>query len=139
MWSLYSLNDAIAIGIVAYVSQLLGAGDRERAGRGVAFLGVGIGVIGVVGAGLDSRRPTISAGCEGSRGAARRHALLRAVLVGALGVHMVPLTGESIMPSGDSRTPPSWTCAITLNVLLDPFLTAVALLRLGVAGRRGRR
>src|SRR5690242_716411 len=32
MWSVYSLNDVVAIGVIAYVSQLLGAGDRARAG-----------------------------------------------------------------------------------------------------------
>ena len=32
MWSVYSLNDIFAIGVTAYVSQLIGAGDRERAG-----------------------------------------------------------------------------------------------------------
>ena len=32
MWSVYSLNDIFAIGVTAYVSQLVGAGDRSRAG-----------------------------------------------------------------------------------------------------------
>src|SRR5580765_5552330 len=32
MWSMYSLNDIFAIGITAYVSQLLGSGERDRAG-----------------------------------------------------------------------------------------------------------
>src|SRR5438094_10619526 len=32
MWAMYSLNDVFAIGVTAYTSQLLGAGDRARAG-----------------------------------------------------------------------------------------------------------
>src|SRR5262249_27868125 len=32
MWTVYALNDVFAIGVTAYVSQLLGAGDRPRAG-----------------------------------------------------------------------------------------------------------
>ena len=47
MWWVYALNDVIAIGVTAYVSQLLGAGERARAGavaaqglRGSALLGL---------------------------------------------------------------------------------------------------
>src|SRR5512144_2066739 len=32
MWTVWSLNDIFAIGVTAFVSQLVGAGDRERAG-----------------------------------------------------------------------------------------------------------
>src|SRR6185295_16420373 len=40
LWSVYALNDVVAIGITAYVSQLLGAGERARAGV-AAFRGLG--------------------------------------------------------------------------------------------------
>src|SRR5882672_9329637 len=39
MWTVYSLNDVFGIGVTAYVSQLLGAGDRQRAGL-AAYRGV---------------------------------------------------------------------------------------------------
>src|SRR5437762_4705044 len=32
MWWVYALNDVVSIGVTAYVSQLLGAGERRRAG-----------------------------------------------------------------------------------------------------------
>src|SRR6185295_16184196 len=32
MWAVWSLNDIFAMGVTAYVSQLVGAGDRARAG-----------------------------------------------------------------------------------------------------------
>src|SRR5437764_12184038 len=32
MWLVYSLNDVFGVGLSAYVSQLLGAGERQRAG-----------------------------------------------------------------------------------------------------------
>src|SRR5687767_2369362 len=31
MWAVYALNDVFALGVTAYVSQLIGAGDRPRA------------------------------------------------------------------------------------------------------------
>src|SRR5207237_6731674 len=39
MWCMYSLNDVFAIGVTAFVSQLLGAGERTRAGL-AAFKGL---------------------------------------------------------------------------------------------------
>src|SRR6266581_1287548 len=39
MWAVYSLNDVFAIGVTAYTSQLLGAGERRRAGL-AAFQGL---------------------------------------------------------------------------------------------------
>src|SRR5438876_7150085 len=32
MWTVYSLHDVFGLGVAAYVSQLLGAGERRRAG-----------------------------------------------------------------------------------------------------------
>src|SRR5438094_4261168 len=39
MWWVYALNDVVSIGVTAYVSQLLGAGERRRAGV-AAFKGL---------------------------------------------------------------------------------------------------
>src|SRR2546427_5343938 len=39
MWAVYSLNDVFGLGVSAYVSQLIGAGDRRRAGV-AAFKGL---------------------------------------------------------------------------------------------------
>src|SRR5204863_6519814 len=57
MWSVYSLNDVFAIGVTAYVSQLLGAGERRRAGvaafkgiRAAATMGCAVGILGIFGA-----------------------------------------------------------------------------------------
>jgi len=139
MWSLYSLNDVIAIGIVAYVSQLLGAGDRERAGR-AAYIGVrASAVMGVVCAILGILAARTIYGWMAKDPAVLRDGTnyLRAVLVGGPFI-MVSLTGESIMrSSGDSRTPLFVDLgAITLNALLDPFLIYGwgPFPRLGVAG-----
>jgi len=139
MWSLYSLNDVIAIGIVAYVSQLLGAGDRERAGR-AAYIGLrASALMGVVGAGLCVLAAHTIYGWMAKDPAVLRDgtSYLRAVLVGAPFI-MVSLTGESIMrSSGDSRTPLLVDlAAISLNALLDPFLIYGwgPFPRLGVAG-----
>src|SRR5882672_1142242 len=59
MWWVYSLNDIFAIGVTAYVSQLLGAGERARAGV-AAYQGVRasalLGLIGTV-LGLTLARP----------------------------------------------------------------------------------
>jgi len=139
MWSLYSLNDVIAIGIVAYVSQLLGAGDRERAGK-AAYIGVrASAVMGVVCAAIGIPAAHTIYGWMAKDPAVLRDGTnyLRAVLVGGPFI-MVSLTGESIMrSSGDSRTPLFVDLgAITLNALLDPFLIYGwgPFPRLGVAG-----
>src|SRR5262245_64295132 len=57
MWTVYSFGDVIGVGVSAYVSQLLGAGERRRAGlvayrglRANAAIGLGCGLLGVLGA-----------------------------------------------------------------------------------------
>ena len=139
MWSLYSLNDVIAIGIVAYVSQLLGAGERDRAGR-AAYLGVlasaAFGVAGAV-AGMLSAH-TIYGWMASDAGVVEQGTkYLTAVLAGAPFI-CVSLTCESIMRSaGDSRTPLFIDLgAVGLNALLDPFLIYGwgPIPRMGVAG-----
>ena len=58
VWWIYSLNDIFAIGVTAFVSQLLGAGERRRAGL-AAFKGLRasalMGLIGTI-AGLFAAR-----------------------------------------------------------------------------------
>ena len=57
LWTAYSLMDVFGVGVAAYVSQLLGAGDRARAGyaaykglRATAVLGLAFGLAGCFGA-----------------------------------------------------------------------------------------
>src|SRR5947207_1143640 len=57
MWTVYSLNDIFGVGVTAFVSQLLGAGERGRAGvaafkglRASALLGLAASAAGIFGA-----------------------------------------------------------------------------------------
>ena len=139
MWAVYSLNDIFAIGVTAYVSQLLGAGERRRAGvaawkgvRASALLGLIGSVVGLLFAHwiyslMDPNPRMIAAGAS----------FLKICLIGSP-LFMVALTCESIMrASGDTRTPllidlaSVGTCAV-----LDPLLIygIGPFPRLGVAG-----
>lgn len=125
MWFVYSLNDVFGIGVTAFVSQLLGAGERERAGvaawkglRASMILGLACCAAGVFGAhaifGVMGGDPaTVEQGT----------AYLSIVLAGAPLIMMV-LTCESIMrASGDTRTPFLIDLlAVATNVVLDPLL-----------------
>ena len=139
MWAMYSLNDVFAIGVTAYTSQLLGAGERRRAGfaayqglRASALAGLIGTALGLFGAravyGLIDRDPRMLA-----TGAS----YLSIVLAGAP-LPMAALTCESIMrAAGDSRTPLLIDlCAVGLNAVLDPLLIYGwgPFPRLGVAG-----
>ena len=139
MWSVYSLNDIFAIGITAYVSQLLGAGDRGRAGvaaykglRASALLGLTGTVLGVFAA-----RPIFGLMNPDPR-AVETGAAYLAVVLGGAPFYLVALTCEGIMrASGDTRTPLLIDlCAVTLNAVLDPFLIYGwgPFPKLGVAG-----
>ena len=125
MWWVYALNDVVAIGITAYVSQLLGAGDRRRAGvaayrglRASALLGLTGTALGVFGARMvfgvmspDPAMVTIGSSYLG-------------VLMTFAPLPMVGFTCESIMrASGDTRTP-LWidVGAVAVNAVLAPFL-----------------
>jgi putative MATE family efflux protein len=139
MWWVYSLNDVFAIGVTAYTSQLLGAGERRRAGvaaykglRASALLGLTGTVLGVFLAprifGLMSPDPrSVESG-----------AAYLAVVLGGAPLYLMGLTSESIMrASGDTRTPLVIDlCAVTLNAVLDPFLIYGwgPFPRMGVAG-----
>jgi putative MATE family efflux protein len=139
MWWVYSLNDIFAIGVTAYVSQLLGAGDRRRAGV-AAFQGVrASALLGLVGTalGIGLARPIYALMDPDPRMAEVGASFLSIVLAGAP-LALVALTCESIMrASGDTRTPLLIDlCAVGLNALLDPLLIygLGPFPRMGVAG-----
>jgi putative MATE family efflux protein len=139
LWSVYSLNDVIAIGVVAYVSQLLGAGERERAGQAAYFGLRASAVLGLLAAavGLVAARPLY-----GLMGATPHVAQLGgsylSIVLGASPFFLVALTCESVLRAGgDSRTPFLVDLgAVTLNAILDPLLIYGygPFPRLGVAG-----
>ncbi len=139
LWSVYSLNDIFTIGVSAYVSQLLGAGDRRRAGvaayRGIVASGV-LGLIGTA-VGILWAKPIYGLMEHDPRALETGASFLRICLIGAP-FPMMALTCESIMRSaGDTRTPlvidliSVGACAV-----LDPFLIygIGPFPRLGVAG-----
>ena len=125
MWWVYSLNDVVAIGVTAYVSQLLGAGERRRAGVaafkglcGSALLGLSGTVMGWLGAraiyGImspDARM--VEAGSQ-----------YLGILLAFAPLPMVGFTCESIMrASGDTRTPLVIDLvAVAVNAVLAPLL-----------------
>lgn len=139
MWSVYSLNDIFAIGVTAYVSQWLGAGDRRRAGV-AAYQGLRasalLGLVGTV-LGLTLARP-IYALMDPDPGMVHVGASFLSILLAGAPLSLTALTCESIMrASGDTRTPLLLDlCAVGLNALLDPFLIygIGPFPRMGVAG-----
>lgn len=139
MWWMYSINDIIAVGVVAYVSQLLGAGERQRAGvaayhgvRASLALGVAGAVIGVFGA------RTIYGWMGATAGVLDQGERYLAVVLGGAPFILLVLTGQSILrAAGDSRTPfVIDSAAVALNAALAPLLIygVGPLPRLGVAG-----
>ena len=125
MWWVYSLNDIFAIGITAYVSQLLGAGERRRAGV-AAYKGIrASALLGLTGTvfGLFAARPIFALMNPDPAAVESGAAYLSIVLAGSPFL-LVGLTCEGIMrASGDTRTPLLIDLfAVTLNAVLDPFL-----------------
>jgi putative MATE family efflux protein len=139
MWSVYSLNDIFAIGVTAYVSQLLGAGDRGRAGV-AAWKGLRasmlLGLFGTA-AGLLWARNLY--GLMGANAAVvHEGGRYLSVVLAAAPLPMMALTCEGILrASGDTRTPLLIDlAAVSLNAILDPLLIygIGPFPRLGVAG-----
>jgi putative MATE family efflux protein len=139
MWTVYALNDVFAVGVTAYVSQLIGAGDRARAGvaawrglRASALMGLGVAVAGHFGARHVFRLIGGGPGIEEQGGR-----YLSVILAGAP-LPMVALTCESIMrAAGDTRTPLLLDLgAVSLNAVLAPLLIygVGPVPALGVAG-----
>jgi putative MATE family efflux protein len=139
MWSVYSLNDIFAIGVIAYVSQLVGAGERRRAGVAAFQALRASALLGLVGtaAGLFFARPIYGLMSHDPEMVATGAGYLSIVLAGAPLI-MMALTCEGIMrAAGDTRTPLLIDLfAVGLNALLDPFLIYGwgPFPRLGVAG-----
>jgi putative MATE family efflux protein len=139
MWAVYSLNDVFAIGVTAYVSQLLGAGERHRAGV-AAWKGVrASATLGLIGTtiGLLFAKQIYGLMDPDPRMVATGASFLRICLMGSP-LFMIALTCESIMRSaGDTRTPliidlvSVGACAV-----LDPLLIygIGPFPRMGVAG-----
>jgi len=125
VWSVIALHDIFGIGVSAFVSQLLGAGERARAGfaaakglRATALMGLVGTALGLLGA----RQLYLAMGASPSVVAAGE-GYLRLVLV-ASPILMTSLTCETIMrAAGDTRTPLLLDLgAVTLNAVLDPIL-----------------
>jgi len=139
MWSVYSLNDIFAIGVTAYVSQLMGAGNRDRAGvaawKGLrsSFL---LGLVGTA-AGLFAARRLFQL-MGGDAAIVDSGGRYLSVVLTAAPLPMLGLTCESIMrASGDTRTPLLIDLgAVLLNAALSPLLIygVGPFPRLGVAG-----
>ena len=139
LWCVYALNDVFGAGLQAYVSQLIGAGERRRAGVAVAKALTASFVMGLACAvtGLVAARPLFAL-IDPAGGVAEAGATyLRIVLLGAPLV-LPALTAEiAFRAAGDTRTPLMLDgLSIALNILLAPVLIygLGPAPRLGVAG-----
>ncbi|MEO5616884.1 MAG: MATE family efflux transporter [Candidatus Eisenbacteria bacterium] len=139
MWAVYSLNDIFAIGVTAYVSQLIGAGDRARAGV-VSYKGLRasllMGLLGTV-AGLFFARDIYRL-MGGDAAVVEEGGRYLSVVLAFAPLPMIGLTCENIMrANGDTRTPLFVDlAAVALNAVLAPFLIygLGPFPRMGVAG-----
>jgi putative MATE family efflux protein len=139
MWWVYALNDIVATGVVAYVAQLLGAGDRPRAGVAASKALAGSALLGL---------PAVALGLWGARGLYRllggdaavveQGGAYLGVVLAFAPVPMMAMSCEGIMRgSGDTRTPLLIDlAAVSLNAALDPLLIfgLGPFPRMGVAG-----
>jgi putative MATE family efflux protein len=125
MWCIYSVNDVVAYGVVAYVSQLLGAGQRSRAGvaalhgvRASLALGLVGTAIGIFGA------RTIYGWMGASPGVLEQGVRYLSVVLGGAPFILLVLTCQSILrAAGDSRTPFKIdAAAVSINTVLAPLL-----------------
>ncbi len=139
MWCVLSLNDIFGMGISAYVSQLVGAGDRTRAGvaawkgiRASACMGLAGTALGLFGA-----RAIFRLMDPGGEVVADGAAYLGVVLAAAP-VFLAAETCEGVLrAAGDTRTPFLVELgAVTMNALFAPLLIygLGPFPRLGVAG-----
>jgi putative MATE family efflux protein len=134
----YAVTDVVAVGAIAYVSQLIGAGERARAGvaafqalRGALLLGVPAVI-----AGLFFARPIFQ--LMGAPEVVDSGAAYLGPLLVAAPLPMIAFTCEGILRAGgDTRTPlKADLFSILLNAALDPLLIYGfgPFPRLGVAG-----
>ena len=125
LWCVYALNDVFGAGLSAYVSQLVGAGQTDRAGVAVgkalvasAVLGLGAAILGLTGADALYRimDPANSVGGLGGT-------YLRIVLLGAPFLLTAQTCETAMRANGDTRTPLYVDLAtILLNAALAPLL-----------------
>ncbi len=139
MWCVLSLNDVFGMGVSATVSQLVGAGQRDRAGV-AAWKGIrasaAMGLVGTALALFGARaifRLMDPGGSVVDDGAA-----YLAVVLAAAPIYLAAETCENVMrAAGDTRTPLLVELgAVALNALVAPLLIygPGPLPRLGVAG-----
>jgi len=139
LWSMYALNDIFAIGVTAYVSQLVGAGERERAGL-AAWKGLRASfLIGLAGtaAGLFFARDIFRL-MGGDAAVLDDGGAYLSILLAFAPLPLIGLTCENILrANGDTRSALFIDlAAVGLNAVLDPLLIygIGPFPRLGVAG-----
>lgn len=124
-WWVLSLNDIVAIGVMAYISQLLGAGERQRAGvaalkaiKASALLGLAGTAAGVFAG------PRVFALMTTDPRMIETGGSYLSIILAAAPLPMMALTCESIMRAGgNTRTPLLLDLgAVGLNAILAPFL-----------------
>jgi putative MATE family efflux protein len=139
LWWVMSLNDVFAVGVTAYASQLIGAGERRRAGlaawkgiRASALLGLLAAAAGLVAA------PGVFGLMGADPGLQRTGGQYLAIVLAGSPFLMVALTCENLMRSaGDTRTPLLFDLvALGINAVVSPLLVygVGPLPHLGVAG-----
>ena len=125
LWTFQALNDMVLVGTVAFVAQLLGAGQIQRAGY-ASYLGlrasVGVGVLGIA-VGLFLARPLFGLLTADPGALEQGSTYLRIIMLGSP-LFLFSLTAESVMrAAGDARTPLAVDAvAVGLNLALDPLL-----------------
>jgi len=138
-WFAYSLNDVFGIGISAYVSQLVGAGDRRRAGVAVWKGLLASGMMGLVvsAVGLFGAHAIFRVMDPGGQVVGPGTAYLRVILGAAPLMLMSETCLATMRATGDSRTPLLVDLgAIGFNAALAPLLIygIGPFPRLGIAG-----
>ena len=125
MWAVLALNDVFTIGVMAYASQLVGAGDRARAGV-AAFKGLRasalLGLAGTAAGLLFGHR--VFALMSHDPGMVESGGRYLSIVLAAAPLPMMALTCESIMRAcGNTRTPLLLDLgAVALNAVLAPLL-----------------
>ena len=136
MWCVFSINDLFAVGLSAYVSQLVGAGERQRAGVAVRKALTASCVMGLASAlaGLFGARALFALVDPAGAVVEQGSTYLRIVLLGAPFL-MTAMTAETAMrAAGDTRTP---LLVDTLSILLNVALAPVLIYGWGPAPRLG--
>lgn len=124
LWWVYALNDVFCVGASAFVSQLLGAGDRARAGVTTAKLIAASTALGLLVSASASllARPIFMLLDPSGRVVDEGAAYLRIAMLTAP-LPMVAMAFDTVMrAAGDTRTPLLLDLgAVLLNAVLAPF------------------